>query len=653
MNNQSIKVGTKRLAAFLCILLIFAAVFFTFRLPQIPDDLNKIALSNPTLIYADAGQIVKVLADRDVVPLDQISPMFLNAVLVMEDQSYYRHHGVSKRGLLRALFADLKSMSIREGGSSITQQLAKNLFFGFDRSWLRKIKETLIALQIENQFTKQQILEAYVNQINFGSGVYGVDLAAQTYFAKHADELDLSEATILAAIPRWPLRYNPYNNQTAAKERQALILKRMQEEGHITGEQVQTVLAETLKVQRINPLQGNAEYFVDEVRKAASQKYGSDAVNYGGLHMYTTMNSRYQYEASRAIEEGMARLDELMGLPPYSEASWDNKAQYPQAALAAIDPRSGAIKALVGGRDFRRAPFDRALANNRHAGSSFKPFTYFAVLDKGIAKPTTVYVDEPSTFTIGSRQWSPDNFTNDFLGPIVVKYALMNSVNIITAKLIDLITPATVVDYAHLLGITSPLEPNLSLALGAAGVSPVEMANAYATIASGGIWRQAYLVSEIKVAEGHILEKWEMQSKRAADPQTCYLMIDMLRGVVEGGTARGVRSMGFYRPCAGKTGTSNEFRDAWFVGFTPELVTAVWVGFDDNHPMRDKNGVGITGARGALPIWALFMQRALENLSYSDFPIPPGIEFVDVDPRTGSGPLPGGPSLTVAVRANR
>lgn len=653
MNNQGSKRSRKWIIVLSVSALTIVGLVFTFNLPRIPDDLNKIALSNPTLIYADDGQVVKVLADREVVPLDQVSQDYVNAVLVMEDKDFYQHHGFSKRAFLRAFYANLKSLDVREGGSTITQQLSKNLYFGFERSWLRKIKEVFVALQIEQQFSKQEILEAYINQINFGSGVYGVELAAQTYFAKHADELNLAEVAMMAGIPRWPSRYNPYTNEAVAKERQALVLRRMLEEGFITEEQRQAALQVQLKFYRINPLQGHAEYFVDEVKKITSQKYGSDAVNYGGLHIYTAMNTRYQYEASRALDEGLRRLDESLGLPPYVEASWDDKVQYPQAALVAIDPRSGAIKALVGGRDFRRAPFNRALTNNRHAGSAFKPFTYFTVLDKHIAEPTMVFVDQPSTFTVGRQQWTPDNFTNDFLGPIIVKYALMKSVNIITAKLIELATPATVVEYAHRLGITSPLEPNMSLALGAAGVSPLEMASAYATLAGGGIWRKDYLISEIKVAETQSLEKWAMQSRRAADAQTCYLMIDMLRGVVEGGTAAAMRSLGFYRPCAGKTGTSNDFRDAWFVGFTPDLVAAVWVGFDDNRPMRDKNGVGITGARGALPIWALFMQHALVNRPYSDFPIPPGIEFVEVDPRTGAGPLPGGPSLTVAVRANR
>lgn len=633
-------------AAFIVLLSLLAA----FQLPQIPDDLNRIALRTPTKIYADDGRLVKVLADRQVVPNSQISSDYLHAVLATEDAGFYSHHGLSKRGLLRAMIKNLKAGRIREGGSTITQQLAKNLFFSFDRTWWRKIKEVFVALQIEQQFSKDDILNAYVNQIPFGSGVYGVELAAQTYFGKHADELTLTESALLAGISNLPSRYNPYAHEDRARRRMAVVLKRMQDEGFISREQRQQALETDLTLQPMNPMQGYAGYFIDEILKTAGKKFGQNAVNYGGLRIYTSLNTRYQYEASQAVYHGLQKLDDVLGLPPYDEASWQDKLNYPQAVLVALDPKTGGIRALVGGRDYKRAPFNRAMSNNRHAGSAFKLFTYFAALDEGLVSSKTVLVDEPVKFKIYNQVWEPRNFEKTYDGPMILKWALMESKNVIAAKLIDKVHPETVVKYAHQLGIESPLEAHLSLALGSVGVSPFEMAAAYSTIANEGIRRKPFMVKRIESPQDQPIQKQEIESKRVFDPQTCYVMLDMLRGVVEGGTGKGVRRLGFRRPCAGKTGTTNDYRDAWFIGFTPDLVTAVWVGFDDNRPMKDKNGVGLTGGRAALPIWTQFMQKALANTPFSDFPIPPGIEFEQVDPRTGTGPMPGGPKLEVAVR---
>lgn len=624
-------------------------MFALFRLPRIPDDLNKIALSSPTKIYADDGQLIKMLSNRQVVPLEQISSAFIYATLALEDDNFYHHHGLSKRGLVRALLSNLKAGRVTEGGSTITQQLAKNLFFSFKRSWLRKIQELFVTLQIEQQFSKDEILEAYINQIDFGSGIYGVELAAQTYFSKHADELTLAEASMLAGIPRWPARYNPYSHLDVAKERQKFVLKRMVDEKFISKDEYQDAFAERLTFKRIYDLHGHAEYFIDAAIDAASEQFGRNAVMYGGLDLYTTLNSTYQLIASQAIREGLAELDEILGLTSYDQVSWTEQEDYPQAALVAMDPKTGAIKAMVGGRDYRRAPFNRAVSSNRSPGSSFKMFTYLAAFDKDIANPTTVMIDEPTQFKIYNQIWEPENFDKKFRGPVTLKYALVKSINVIAAKLIEKVTPETVVSYAKSIGITSAIEPHLSLALGAVGVSPIEMTTSYGTIVAQGIRRDPFMIRRIFSSEKSIFEH-KLQSKHVLDPQTCYIMIDMLRGVIDYGTGQGVRSRGFYRPCAGKTGTTDDYRDAWFVGFTPDIVTAVWVGFDDNHPMRTKWGSGVTGAVGALPIWTIFMKRALKDLPYSDFPIPPGIEFIKINPTTGEEVSAYEEGLPVAMR---
>jgi len=632
------------------ILLCIGLLILILRLPQIPSDLNLIASSNPTVIYADDGQIVKTLTNRRVVSLDQISKDFINAIIALEDAGFYKHHGISKRSLIRAMLVNLKSLRVREGGSTISQQLAKNLFFSFDRTWTRKIKDFLVALQIEQQFPKDDIVEAYINQIDFGSGIYGIEMAAQTYFSRHADELTLAQSAMLAGIPRSPYRYNPYQNEELAHERMAFVLKRMENENFISEEQMLSAMKDSLEFQRINRYFGHADYFVEQIIKDLSNEYDRDAVVYGGLKIYSTVNLNYQYAANRAIEEGLKRVDDLLGLPPYNEATWQEKLNYPQAALVSLDPQTGAIKAMIGGRDFRRAPFNRAISNNRHPGSSFKLFTYLAAFDKGMATPKTVMIDEPVSYQIYDQVWEPENFEKEYQGPVTLKWAFAHSINVIATKLINNIKPETTIEYAQKTGIVSPLEPHLSLSLGATGVSPLEMASAYSTVANGGIKREPFSLYKVNINDKTI-NAHEFKSKQVIDPQTCYIMIDMLKGTVDFGTARNVRDLGFYRPCAGKTGTTNDHRDAWFIGFTPDLVTAVWVGFDDNRSMLTHWRTGVTGSMAAVPIWTEFMKRATENTPYSDFPKPPGIIFTEIDPFTGSGPMPGNKRITVALRA--
>ncbi len=632
--------------------LLSAAGYALLRLPQLPDDLNRIAVGTPTKIYGDDGSLIRVLANRQIVPLSQISPSLVKAVIALEDGDFYRHHGISKSGLCRALIANLRRGGVVQGGSTITQQLAKNLFFSFERSLVRKLQELFLTLQIEQQFTKDQIMEAYLNQIDFGSGVYGAEAAAQIYFSKHADELKLAEAAMLAGIPRWPARYNPYKNPEIAEQRRLFVLRRMLQEGFITENEYQEAAEHKLVYRRLFALDERAGYFIDAVIEEAAARFGKGAVLYGGLDIYTTLNPRLQSAAVEAVRQGAAALDELLGLPPFDQAGWSQRAGYPQAALAVVDCRTGAVKALVGGRDFRSAPYNRALAANRLAGSAFKPFTYTAAVDKGIIDPATVLVDEPTRFSIYNQVWEPKNFDLEYQGPMTAKMALARSRNVIAAQIIERVTPETVVRYAQEMGITSPLEPVLSLALGTAGVSPLEMAAGYAVIASQGIYRKPYMIRRIDAPQKKLFEN-RYQSKRVFDPQTGYIMIDMMSGVVDFGTAAAVRAAGIARPCAGKTGTTNDFRDAWFVGFTHGLSAAVWVGYDDNRPMRTPSGRGVTGAAGALPIWIRFIKQALADQPFEEFGIPPGIEFRYVDPFTGEEKPPELGGMRIAQRSSR
>jgi 1A family penicillin-binding protein len=630
---------TIKILLFICLaFLLFSFIRLMLSLPSLPDNLNDIALSTPTEIYSDKGELITSLNDRQPVALSQMSPYFLKAILAMEDDGFYQHHGLNKRGLFRALFTNMQQGKVVEGGSSITQQLAKNLFLSFKRDWDRKLPEILITLQMERRYTKDQILESYCNQIYFGSNAYGIELASQTYLAKHSDELTLAEAAFLANLPRWPTHYNPYQDFEIAKERQRIVLRQMVKLGFITEQQHEQAINEPLKekLRPLNSLLGKATYYVEYVKQLVDQDFSSELLYYGGLQIYTSLDMNMQDYAYEAVQKGLTELDQLTGHANYQSAPAADKPKYLQAALVAIDPRNGKIKAMVGGRDFPNSPFNRAITNNRQPGSAFKPFTYLAAIDQAGYTPASILVDKPVTFSIPNQpDWSPPNFDNQYRGPITLKTALTNSINTVTAQLIDKIHPQVVVEYAHKMGIQSPLEPTLSLALGTSPVSPLELGIAYATFISGGVTRQPQILKFIETSQHEQLKLYMSQGNQVIDPQSIYLVVDMLKNVIENGTGNRVRSMEFNRFCAGKTGTTNDAKDAWFVGFTPQLITVVWVGYDSPAPILDVNQKEITGSRAAIPIWVYFMSKALADEPDRDFAIPSGIEFLYVDPMTG------------------
>ena len=635
-----LRVTKKRVIIFsLALLIVLALVFFfiiTLSLPRLPDKILDLALSAPTEIYSDSGELILVLSNREEVKLSQISPHFINAILAIEDREFYQHHGLNKKGLLRAIFNNFIRFRRSGGGSSITQQLAKNMYFSFDRSWTRKIKDALLACQMERRYTKAEILEAYCNQIDFGANSYGIEQASQTYFAKHADELTLAEAAFLANIPNWPTKYNPYLNFEATKARQQLVLNSMVKAGFISEEEKEQALAVPLDLKRLNLFWGKASYYIDHIKSMVEKMYSKEVLSYGGLKIFTTLDTRLQNYAQEAVQQGLAELDQRLGSEDYEAATVEEKQLYIQAALVAIDPRNGKLKALVGGRDFAISPFNRAVSNNRLPGSAFKPFVYLTAIDQANYTPASIVVDSAVTFEFDNQKWSPPNYDRKFRGPITLKTALMNSINVATAKLIYEIKPETVVRTARRMGITSPLGAHLSLALGTSSVSPLELCSSYCPFANGGISREPLILKYIEDSQGKILNEFSNRSEQVVDPQSIYLALDMLRAVVEEGTAKIIRSgYQFDRHAAGKTGTTNDARDLWFVGFTPDLVTAVWVGYDDNRPVKDKNGIELTGATAAIPVWVRFMKSALQGDRYRNFPIPEGIIFEYVDPTTG------------------
>ncbi len=609
-------------------------------LPQLPDTLEKLVLNTQTEFYSNTGQLLTTMGEKNRVPLERISRNFVSALLAAEDADFYEHPGISKKGILRAIWLNLKAGRIESGASTVTQQLARNFFLSLEQTHARKLKEILLALQLEYSFGKDEILEGYCNNMYFGSGAYGVEAASRVYFARHADQLNLAQAALLVTILNGPSVYNPYSHPGRARTRQLWILRRMEELGIISGPQRLDAEKEDLMLKRYTEATGRSSYFLDYVQDRIRERYDEEFLYYGGLRVYTTLDERIQAAAVSALRSQLKRLDTMLGLPDYELQSEElSRKNYPQGALAAMETGTGAILAMVGGRDYDASQFNRAIQSNRLPGSAFKPFLYYTALhDLGLS-PIATMVDSPVSYELPNGDiWSPNNFEQDFMGRMTLKKALEKSRNVIAAQLIARTGPDEVAATARRFGITSELMPTPSLALGTGGVSPLEMAAAFAVFATGGTYHQPYAITRIEDTRGNIIHDFIPRGRDVANPQIVYQVVDMMRAVVDHGTGAIIRRMGFSLPAAGKTGSTSDYRDSWFVGFTPGISAACWVGFDDNREMRfDRNGamVGVTGSRAGAPMWVMFMSKVTEGKPRQDFPIPPGIEFIEVDSWTG------------------
>ena len=617
-----------------CMALLFLSigvyVWIKQDLPQLPDSLEKINLSLPTEIYSADGERIKVLGERHPVKLDEISPFFLKAIISVEDHRFYTHSGLDHRALLRALYMNLKKKRITQGGSTITQQLSKNLFFSFERTWTRKVKELLVALQLEATFTKDEILEAYSNQIYFGNRAYGVEEATQTYFGKRAKDLTPLQAAMLAGLPNAPNDANPYRSYERSMRRTKDVLRKMVEKGNLSRTEMEGILDANLEL--ITPkIESNPNlYFVDYVIEKLQENYGREFVYFGGLKIFTTLNTQYQKLAQKTTQVHLDSLDKIM------KPGESGEPLQLQAALVTIENKTGAVRAMLGGREYSLSQFNRAVSNNRLPGSSFKPFVYHTAMETLGYSPATIIKDEPITIDIpGTAPWQPKNFNDKYVGNIVLKKALMKSLNVISAKMTRDVTPGKVIETARLFGITSPLGNHLSLGLGTSGVSPLEMAAAYSVIANLGALNEPYLIQKIEDYQGNLLYEHFYHGIQRLSQKSVYPLLDMMKGVIDEGTGRVVRKMGFKHPAGGKTGTTNDFKDAWFDGFTKDLTTTVWVGYDNNSPMINKNNKGMTGSSAAAPLWTLYMQKLLKEKDRVKFPVPEGIKFATVDAETG------------------
>ncbi len=626
---------------------------------------------------------------RYYVSLKDIPPHVRQAFISAEDKNFYRHPGVDPVAILRALLANIRHGEIRQGASTITQQVARNLFLTPDRSLRRKIREALLALKIEKHFTKDQILEMYLNYIYLGQGAYGVEAASRIYFGKSVKDLTIDEAAILAGLPKAPTRYNPFRNPERVKERRDYVLSRMHEDGYITEEEYRRLIEKPIKVRLENRYYG-MDYFLDYVKGYLADKYG-EVILAGGYKVYTTVDKDLQEHARDVLKRGVMRVAQANRIPFLPEDPYETANRYKeqkielkpgrvyigkvlsvngerlklelgeyefelerkslplekgdfvlvrlyqdrkskevraellpdlQGALVSLDVKTGAIRAMVGGYSYLRSSYNRAVYAKRQPGSAIKPVIYLAALMKGYtqaslidATPRSFY--DPST----GKEWTPDNYEGAEYGQITLRTALAKSVNTATVNLLADIGFDLPIEIGRLLGIE--LKPYYSMALGSIEVTPLQLTSAFQTFANLGVRCEPYFIRKIVAPDGSVIEENSPKCEQVLPPQETRVLVDMLRAVVLEGTA--VSASSLQRVVAGKTGTTNDYMDAWFVGFSPDIVAGVWVGFDTKRTM----GKGMAGARVALPIWIDYMSVAGYMYPNNDFPIPQGVVVVD------------------------
>lgn len=686
------------------------AGFAIFRdIPSIKD-FERIKTPEGTKVYAEDGTLIGEFKIQKgiYIPIKQIPKHLINAVVAVEDSRFWKHKGIDYIGIGRALVTDIFHMKLKEGGSTITQQLAKIMFLTPEKTLSRKVKEAYLAMKIERELSKEKILELYLNNVYFGHGAYGVEMASRIYFGKPVNQITLPEAALLAGLIRAPNAYSPYNDLVRAKQRQEIVLERMEKEEFISPQERKRASNQSIHLSSLRISTENYNYFLEYVRKQLEENFDIEKIYKGNLRVYTTLDPHAQISAQRALQEGLREVDKRMGwrgslgkvslkedtaeekvaftpsqgdiargtvisVNPHQavikargikgklnlqDAQWASKILEPsgkikilksfkltdilspgdivmvrfksvgkeilfsleqepeiEGALAALDPQTGYIKAMVGGYSFQRGEFNRAVYAKRQPGSSFKPFVYAAAIEKGFSPEDTI-LDEPISYRTGLKEWSPSNYDGEFWGEITLRRALAFSRNVPTVRLAETVGIDSIINLAKKAGITSEIPADLSLALGSLSLSPLELTSAFAVFANGGKKIKPIAIKYVTDNTGKIILQNEPQPEEVLSPEVAYTITEMLKDVVAYGT--GTRA-NIGRPVAGKTGTSNEFRDAWFVGYTPQLVAGVWVGYDD---MRKSLGHGEAGGRASAPIWAQFMKEVLSSREIQDFQRP-------------------------------
>ena len=570
--------------------------------PDLASDIQPPASSQIYDINGNEIANVHAAENRRPVKISQVPKDLQNAFVAVEDNRFYEHMGVDPRGIMRALWSNVRGQAISEGGSTITQQLAKNAYLTQDRTLKRKVQEVFLALQLERQYTKQEILELYLNQIYFGQGAYGVQAAAKTYFGKNVEDLDLNECAMLAGIPKSPNYYSPTNNLQAAEERKSVVLDQMEKYGYINASQASKTKKEELKlVKQTKSTETNeASYFIDYVTQKLIDKYGADAVYKDGLKIYTTIDMDMQ----RAAEAAMKNL------PTYNKDG--NGIEQPQGALVAIDPHNGHVKAMVGGRGTDQ--FNRATMAERQPGSAFKPFVFAAALENNFT-PNTVINDSP----VKIGDWEPQNYDRSFSGKVSLREVARNSLNVPTVKIAQKLGIDKPIYYAQEMGITTFVlegaqnDRNLATSLGGLtkGVTPLELTSAYGTFANKGIHVDPVVIVKVLDRNGKVIEQAEEKQRSVISENSAAELTSMLQTVIQKGTGTHAN---IGRPAAGKTGTTSDYHDAWFVGYTPDLVAGVWIGNDNNASLHS-----MTGGQTPAEIWKAFMSKALATTPAKNF----------------------------------
>ena len=709
----------------------------TIGVPHI-DQIKGYIPVDGTTVYADDDTVIGEfrIEKGEYVKFSDIPENLIRAIVAVEDSRFWMHQGIDYIAIVRALVQDIYAGRIKQGASTITQQLAKVVFLSPERTITRKLKEATLALRLEQSLTKEEIIEIYLNKIYFGHGAYGVEMAARAYFGKPVSDVSLAEAALICGLVKAPSRYSPYVNLDKAKQRQYIVLKRMEDEGYITAEQAAEAYEKPLYLSSAKYKKYTPDYFLEYVRKYLEDEYGVEMTYKGGMKVYTTLNRNMQIAAVNSLKNGLMNLDkrqgfrgplrhkeidlkdELKGKGSFKkvimkkgelltatvlkvsdtealvktrdivgklfvkDAKWAGKVvdakgnlikrykdlkltsilkkgdiinvrvkkvsgkepvfkleQEPlvQGAVVAIEPSTGYIRAIVGGYDFGKSEFNRAVSARRQAGSAFKPVIFAAAMDRGFT-PASIIVDEPLKYE--SEQfgdWEPENYDEKYHGATRLREALAHSMNIMTVKLLGEVGVERAIKFAGKLGITGAFPHNLTLALGSLSITPLEITSAYSVFAQNGIRREPIAIKYIIDREGNVIENNQPKGVRTVDPRTAFLTTSMLEEVVKSGT--GWRAKALKRPVAGKTGTTNDYKDAWFIGFTPELVSSVWVGFDNMRTLGKEE----TGSKAAAPIWVSFMKKALSEISPFDaksgekrpFQVPDGIVTAVIDPATG------------------
>jgi penicillin-binding protein 1B len=597
------------------------------------ETLSSLTLEAPLLAALAPGE------RRRYVPLASIPRSVIDAVLTIEDRRFYDHAGVDPIRIGGALFTNLfGDKPYLEGGSTLTQQLARNFFLTDEmaieqqtgrRSPVRKLREQFMSIVLETRITKDQILELYLNDVVLGRrgpfDIHGVSEASRIFFGKDVRNVTLAEAATIAGVIQSPSRLSPFRNPERARERRNIVLREMAATGVAPAADVERAMKEPLKVST-RSLENEAPYFVDYVSQLIEEEYAGLLSKDAAVDVYTTIDLHLQRVAQEVVADGVVALDKQLASR--------KRAGTPQVALVALNPANGELLAMVGGRSYNQSQYNRAVVSRRQPGSVFKPFVYLTAFEQMAAEgrnditPATVFTDEPTTFKDGEADYTPANYQNEYDGPMTLRRALALSRNVIAIKVAESVGYNSVATLWKRVGLGTPAKAYPSIALGVFEVSPIEMATAYTIFANGGTLRPLQTITRI-LEDGKSRPPAETKPRSVARADTTFLVANMMRSVINEGTGASARSAGFTHDAAGKSGTTNDLRDAWFIGLTPQLLTAVWVGFDDNKP------IGLSGSQAALPIWTAFMKRALSGRPSQSFPVPDGIVFAEIDKDTG------------------